>query len=114
MKMYTSSGQTAKLIELGFEKPPKKGLLFQSNIGDCHTDLMIAEENYSIGELIEMLPKVVESEDSEYATLQMYFDLFNWIIEYTGVEKTEYAISAIELIDALYDMIVKLKEEKVL
>lgn len=114
MKQYLSPEQTAKLIELGFEKPPKKGLLFQSNIGDCHTDLMVAEENYSLGELIEMLPNVIESEDSEYATLQMYFDLFNWIIEYTGVEETQYATSAIELIDALYDMIVKLKEEKII
>lgn len=114
MKQYLSPEQTVKLIELGFKKPPKKGLLFQSNIGDCHTDLMLAEENYLLGELLEMLPNVVESEDSEYATLQIYFDLFNWIIEYTGVEEIQHATSAIELIDALYDMIVKLKEEKML
>lgn len=114
MKMYTHAEQTAKLIELGFAKPPKKGLLFQSNIENCHTDLMLAEENYSIGELIEMLPNVVESEDGEYATLQMYFDLFNWVIEYIGVEKTQYATSAIELIDALYEMIVKLKKEEII
>ena len=114
MKMYLNSDQTAKLIELGFKKPPKKGLLFQSSTGNCYTDLMIAEENYSIGELIEMLPDVVESEDSEYATLQMYFDLFNWIIEYTGVEETQYATSATELIDAIYDMVVKLKEKRLI
>lgn len=104
MKQYTTPDQTAKLIELGFadsirEERYKRGSL---------------PKNYSIGELIEMLPNVVESEDSEYATLQMYFDLFNWIIEYTGVEKTEYATSAIELIDALYDMLLKLKEEGVI
>lgn len=114
MKQYTTPEQTAKLIELGFERPPKKGFLFQNNIGNCHTDLMLAEENYSISELIVMLPTVVESEDSEYATLQIYFDLFNWIIEYTGVEETQYATSAIELIDALYDMIIKLKEEEII
>ena len=114
MKQYTTPEQTAKLIELGFERPPKKGLLFQNDIGNCRTDLMLSEENYSIGELIEMLPNVVESEDSEYATLQMYFDLFNWVIEYTGVEKTEYATSAVELIDALYNMILKLKEEEII
>ena len=61
-----------------------------------------------------MLPNVVESEDDEYATLQMYFDLFNWVIEYTGVEKTEYATSAIELIDALYEMVLQLKEEEII
>lgn len=109
MKQYTSNEQTAKLIELGFEKP--------KSVSHCKMDLdmqIIPYRDYSIGELIEMLPDVVESEDGEYATLQMYFDLFNWVIEYTGVEKTEYATSAIELIDALYDMIVKLKEEGVI
>ena len=105
MKQYTTPEQTAKLIELGFEKP--------KNIveGELYSDIYFA---YSIGELIEMLPHVVESEDSEYATLQMYFDLFNWIIEYTGVEKTQYATSAIELIDALYDMILKLRKEGII
>ena len=103
MKMYTNSDQTAKLIELGFEKPKTKLPFEVANDELGYT--------YSIGELIEMLPNVVESEDSEYATLQMYFDLFNWIIEYTGVEKTEYATSAIELIDALYNMLVQLKVE---
>jgi hypothetical protein len=101
--MYTNNEQTAKLIELGFEKPTMKNIPTSEGV--------VNEEWYSIGELIEMLPNVVESEDSEYATLQMYFDLFNWVIEYTGVEKTEYATSAIELIDALYEMIVKLKEK---
>lgn len=100
MKQYLSPEQTAKLTELGFMAP----------IGSWET----SDNVYSIGEVIKMLPTVVESEDSEYATLQIYFDLFNWIIEYTGVEKTEYATSAIELIDALYDMIVKLKEEKII
>ena len=112
MKQYTTPEQTAKLIELGFEKP--KSII---DVWAHETDIDMEYEYefaYSIGELIEMLPDVVESEDGEYATLQMYFDLFNWVIEYTGVEKTEYVTSAIELIDALYDMIVKLKEEGVI
>ena len=106
MKQYLTPEQTAKLIELGFEKPTMKNIPTSEGV--------INEEWYSIGELIEMLPNVVESEDSEYATFQIYFDLFNWIIEYTGVEKTEYATSAIELIDALYNMILKLKKEKII
>jgi hypothetical protein len=100
MKQYTTPKQTAKLIELGFMEP----------IGSWET----SDNIYSIGEVIEMLPNVVELKDGEYATLNMYFDLFNWIIEYTGVEKTEYATFAIDLIDALYDMVVKLKEEGVI
>jgi hypothetical protein len=105
MKMYTNESQTAKLIELGFDKP--------KNIveGKLYSDTHFA---YFIGELIEMLPKVIEDEDCEYATLQMYFDLFNWIVEYTGVDKTVYAVSHIELIDALYDMVIKLKEEGII
>lgn len=110
MKMYTSSEQTAKLIELGFEKPKTIVDKYYDYDAEAYKEV----NHYSIGELIEMLPDVVESEDSEYVTLQMYFDLFNWVIEYTGVEKTEYATSAIELIDALYDMILKLKEEGVI
>lgn len=107
MKLYTDELQTAKLIELGFEKPRVAMPKFEWKDGE-------PQFHYTIGELIEMLPDVVESEDSEYVTLQMYFDLFNWIIGYTGVEKTEYATSAIELIDALYDAVVKLKEEGVI
>lgn len=103
MRQTTLPEQTAKLIELGFEKPRVAMPKFEWKDGE-------PQFHYTIGELIEMLPDVVESEDGEYVTLQMYFDLFNWVIEYTGVEKTEYATSAIELIDALYDMLVKLKE----
>ena len=114
MKQYTSNDQTAKLIELGFDRPKNRVI---KQLLDRSTDswITIGEEgDYFIGELIEMLPDVIELEDSEYATLQMYFDVFNWVIEYTGVEKTEYATSAIELIDALCDMLVKLKEERVI
>ena len=109
MKQYTTPEQTAKLIELGFRGPR-----IDAGVTKWEGYEPICTGSYSIGELIEILPKVVKSEDSEYATLQMYFDLFNWIIEYTGVEKTEYATSAIELIDALYGMIVKLKEKKII
>ena len=105
MKQYTTPEQTAKLIEFG--KPKASHRYWRENE-------LIINNNYSIGELIEMLPNVVESEDDEYATLQMYFDLFNWVIEYTGVEKTEYATSAIELIDALYEMVLQLKEEEII
>ena len=82
MKQYLSPEQTAKLIELGVENPKSIEKVTYTEQYGCGY-----ETAYSIGELIEMLPNVIESEDSEYATLQIYFDLFNWIIEYTGVEK---------------------------
>lgn len=109
MKQYTTPEQTAKLIELGFEKPK-----IDAGVTKWEGYEPICTGSYSIGELIEMLPDVVESEDSEYATIQLYFDAFNWVIEYTSVETTLYAVSAVELIDALFYMTVKLKEEGVI
>ena len=95
--MYTNSEQTAKLIELGFENPIE---------GWC-------DMHYSIGELMEMLP--IELEDVGInTTLAIHFDNNIANVEYIGVLGVEYSIMKEELIDALYDMIVKLKEEKVL
>ena len=119
MKMFTNSDQTSKLIELGFEKPPKKGILFKSNIGDCHTDLMVAEENYSIGELIEMLPQYLEYKGGvvgipiDYYSLTirknvvMYCDPY---MDWVEIQCDDHK----ELIDNLYDMVTVLKEEEVI
>lgn len=110
MKQYTTLEQTAKLIELGFERPksieeytPKEALV-------C----LKQRYAYSIGELIEMLPRVVEDEDSEYATISIYHDTMSWVIDYQSPERCFYATSNIELVDALYEMVVKLKEEGVI
>ena len=112
MKQYLTPEQTAKLIELGFEKLSKKGLLFQSNIENCHTDLMVAEENYSLGELIEMLPKVI---DCDYDAYNLQIEAgSNWKVCYVKNGMIEDDCGSSELIDALYEMIVKLKDKKVL
>lgn len=114
MKMYTNSEQTAKLIELGFEKP--KGWCVE---GISSRLIMYKHKeddedfNYSIGELIEMLP--IELEDVGInTTLTMHFDNNIANVEYIGVFGIEYSIMKEELIDALYDMIVKLKEAGVI
>ena len=70
MKLYTDKSQTAKLIELGFEKPKNALPIREEN------KALVYQLRYTIGELIEMLPA--------------------------------------ELCDALYDVIVKLKEEGVI
>ena len=107
MKQYTSTEQTAKLIELGFEKP--RLLYFGNNT--------IGHYAYTIGELIEMLPTKIEAEvtdeyDSETAYLQIEE---GWAISYfNGWCTVEKYTRATELIDALYDMCVKLKEEGVI
>ena len=59
MRQYTTPDQTAKLIELGFEKP--KGLAdAEPSSGKW------VREAYSIGELIEMLPSYVEWKGNYY------------------------------------------------
>lgn len=120
MKHYLNSDQTAKLIELGFEKPPKKGLLFQSNIGNCYTDLMLAEENYSIGELIEMLPSYVEWKGNYYGLqINYYYSqikaecTYSWTVSYEPTHNDKAKIFPIHdggscLIDILYNVLINL------
>ena len=100
MKQYLTPEQTAKLIELGFEKP-------KSIVREYYDfDAVDMEKAYSIGELIEMLP--------EFSNI---YDLTNphtmkrcWYVGHVSTLN----IGADELIDALYDMILKLKEEGVI
>lgn len=113
MKQYTTPEQTAKLIELGFEQP-KSIEVYRD--GHC---VPFVEQRwvYSIGELIEMMPTKIEAEvtdeyDSETAYLMIEE---GWAVSYfNGWCTVEKYTRATELIDALYDMIVKLKEEGVI
>ena len=107
MKMYLDESQTAKLIELGFEKPTMKNV--PTPEGEVN------EEWYSIGELIEMLPQ----------TIYVFYDLSimrshkGWWVLYGMIGdgdmwSIEHEVYRNELIDALYDMVVKLKEEGII
>ena len=107
MKMYTNSNQTAKMIELGFEKP-KSSVECELPKGDWRIGAVGIRKAYSIGELLSFLPEFV-----------------NWtprvirgnVIEYSfETEESElyYCNAHNELIDNLYDMCVKLKEEGVI
>lgn len=100
MKQYLLPEQTAKLIELGFEKPcsiasvePIYGM----------SGISVAKA-YSIGELIEMLPREVDGKLLEISAVTL--TCYKWIVRYP------YGIIVYknELIDALYDMIITLKE----
>ena len=94
MKQYLSSEQTAKLIELGFEKPEL------SPNWDWYTP------TYSVGELIAFLPEYSSIFDLEDLETQIRY----WYVGHistTDVKDTE-------LIDALYNMLIKLKEEGVI
>ena len=104
MKQYTTPEQTAKLIELGFTQPKTKLPFEVANDELGYT--------YSIGELSEMLPEYIEDKG---ATIDIGFDMFSWVIAYLNIpQEYVYCTSGLELIDALYDMVVKLKEEGVI
>lgn len=102
MKQFTTPDQTAKLIELGVEKP--KGWCAEGISSHLHMYKRREDDegfNYSIGELIEMLDGVSELEITRYGS--------GWEV---GDELR--AFTGEELIDSLFDMIVKLKEDKIL
>ena len=105
MKQYTTQEQTAKLIELGFEKP--KGW---SAEGISSWFVMYKHKdnnedfNYSIGELIEMLDSVNETVHCRFGGVKA-----NLVSTNSGYEKIGG-----ELIDLLFDLCVKLKEEGVI
>lgn len=102
MKQYTTPEQTTKLIELGFEKPKMAAPALKWVDGEP-----TFEPQYTIGELIEILPTIVDD-----------FSLWigrdersnQWFVKY----HPRTLVADEELIDALYDMIVKLKEKRVI
>lgn len=105
MKMYTNSEQTAKLIELGFEKP--------KNIveGKLYSDTHFA---YSIGELLSFLPPIIPQGSGYY--INITHDSVSWVIDYQhhGDTQYKYIVSDVELIDSIFDMLIKLKDEGVI
>ena len=114
MKRYTSPEQTAKLIELGFEKPTGIGrievtddvITFSRNLIVELTDENGPKFNadYTIGELIELLPTIVD-DFSLWIGRDERSD--QWFVKYSP----HLLKLADELIDALYEMTVKRKEE---
>lgn len=106
MRQFTTPEQTHKLIELGFEKP--KSIKSAIPMGFHAT---WCDRAYSIGELIEILPSHIKHGDRgfiSYLSIAPYVQ--GWKVAYTHI----YIMLDSELIDALYDMIVKLKEEGVI
>lgn len=108
MKQYTTQDQTAQLIELGFEKPKFSHRYWRDNE-------LVINNNYSIGELIEMLPRTIKNyyDLSILSTLQGWWVLYGMISD-GDMWSVERELYRGELIDALYEMIIKLKEEKLI
>lgn len=96
------------MIELGFEKP--------NSIASVEPiygmgGISVAKA-YSIGELLSILPSTV----GKNYDLHIEFSVTKWYVAYYwmgngGEYYIKYEFSACELIDTLYMMILKLKEE---
>ena len=107
MKHYLNSIQSMRLKDLGF--PPPKGVSKLSLDWDLDT---VPTFDYSIGELLSFIPEKIEIEEDDFvATFQM---TAGWEIYYTTYSDIFYYHHNVELVDALYDMIIKLKEEGVI
>lgn len=107
MKQYTDKDQAAKLIELGFPEPSPKYI----HIGGVSYD---SNHNYSIGELIELLPTSFGKKD-KYFHLDIFPARAGWFILYATYNKEEYHRNfKRELIDALFCACVTLKEEGII
>lgn len=109
MKQYLNRQQTAKLIELGFEKPKSYHTVEWDG-----TEAYDYQLDYSVGELIEMLPMNINN-DGIFEELIIHPNYNRWVVKYLGFfRKPTYQICREELIDALYNMVVGLKEEGVI
>ena len=105
MKQFTNAEQTAKLIELGLLKP--KSEVKAEQAGGCTW----YNPAYSIGELIEMLEDVA-SLTMSYSYQKRGYYCRAIIPKRKGGGM--YLVRNVELIDVIYEMLVKLKEEGVI
>lgn len=101
MKQFTSIEQTAKLIDLGVEKP-------KSMNGEHNGWQFMPTPAYSIGELIEMLPTDIIAEETSCSRVIDQNDVmyYSFLLDTVGCICND----STELIDNLYDMVIKLKE----
>lgn len=114
MKQYTTPEQTTRLIELGFEKP--KGISGYCQRGpyeydaETNTKMVVYDDTqypiyaYSIGELISFLP------DDGVSDKRLEFDGFHWFVDWDSFDKIRQTMG-VELVDALYDMVIQIKKE---
>ena len=107
MKQYLNSEQTAKLIELGFEKP-RSSVECELPKGDWRIGAVGIRKAYSIGELLSFLPEFVN-----WTPRVIRGNVIEYSFETEGSE-LYYCNAHNELIDNLYDMILRLKEEGVI
>lgn len=76
MKQYTTPEQTAKLIELGFERPKMAAPALKWVDGEP-----TFEPQYTIGELLSFLP------DDGVPDKRLEFDGFHWFVDWDSFDK---------------------------
>ena len=112
MKQYTNKDQTAKLIELGFPKPkfsfPIEDNEYPDYVDEDDIPWSIVE-SYSIGELIEFLPRWIKPRGG----LEIVAESDGWLVMH-GHDPFDPQCTKPELIDTLFEYCVKLKEEGVI
>ena len=109
MKQYLDKQQTAKLIELGFEKPKNTRYVQHAKTRNLLSPFIEFGEpefegSYTIGELMEILDSVNVTVHCRFGGVKA-----NLVSTNSGYEKIGG-----ELIDLLFDLCVKLKEEGVI
>lgn len=116
MKMYLNEQQTAKLIELGFEKPKiVTEISWQENEKDnpiINANTIEYTRHYSIGELLSFLPENIAKENEMPSTLNISLLNGEWCVEYADFLGADFSFSSVELIDAIFNMIEKLKDKE--
>lgn len=112
MKQYTTPDQTAKLILIGMPKP--YGTVEHQQLVD--KKLVTVSESrveYSIERLLSFLPETASKRIRYVATKRA------WVVDVdvlgkSGCAKCYRGAYHAELVDALFDMILKLQEEEVI
>lgn len=109
MKQYLNESQTAKLIEMGLPKPI---YYCTDKYTIIHTGFDII--NYSIGELIDMLPDAIcnSNDDSYHYFLSIETDSLIWKVFYESEDEVVLCSTfGVELVDALCSMVTILKRQ---
>lgn len=101
MKQFTSKEQTDRLIEAGFPAPR-----IASPCLGIEEDYILVPR-YTLGELVEMLPIEV---DSWELSIKVGYFRQQWMVEY-GCH-ADYIVIEAELVDAIYEMLLKLAADK--
>lgn len=100
MKQYLDKDQTAKLMELGFPKPKHALPIRQEG------QALIHALRYTTEELIEFLPRWIKPRGG----LEIVAESDGWLVMH-GHDPFDPYCKKVELIDALFEYCVKIKEE---